>query len=122
MIETPAAAIMADRLAEVCDFFSVGTNDLVQYTMAADRQNSSVSYLCDGAPPPLLRILSYVGECAKNGGIWAGICGELASDINLTETFLRMGVDELSVSPGRLLAVRKRIREIDLREKFQKQY
>ena len=113
MIETPAAAIMADRLAEVCDFFSVGTNDLVQYTMAADRQNSNVSYLCDGAPPPLLRLLSYVGECAKNGGIWAGICGELAADTSLTEFFMKSGYTELSVSPPHILRVKKKLSELD---------
>lgn len=113
MIETPAAAIIADRLAEGCDFFSIGTNDLVQYTMAADRQNSSVSYLCDGAPEPLLRLLSYVGECAKNSGIWAGICGELAADTSLTEFFVKAGYTELSVSPPSVLRVKKKLSELD---------
>lgn len=113
MIETPAAAIMADRLAESADFFSVGTNDLVQYTMAADRQNSDVSYLCDGAPEPVLRLLSKIGECAKNGGIWAGICGELAADTSLTEFFMKSGYTELSVSPPRILAVKKKLSELE---------
>ena len=113
MIETPAAAIIADRLAQSCDFFSVGTNDLVQYTMAADRQNSNVSYLCEGAPEPLLRLLSHIGECAKNGGIWAGICGELASDTTLTEFFVKAGYTELSVSLPSILRVKKKLSELN---------
>lgn len=113
MIETPAAAIMADRLAEAADFFSVGTNDLVQYTMAADRQNSDVAYLCDGAPEPVLRLLSNIGECARNGGIWAGICGELAADTSLTEFFMKAGYTELSVSPPQILRVKKKLSELD---------
>lgn len=112
MIETPAAAIMADRLAAEADFFSVGTNDLVQYTMAADRQNSDVAYLCDGAPEPVMRLLSTIGECAKDRGIWAGICGELASDTSLTEFFVKSGYTELSVSPPHILRVKKKLSEL----------
>ncbi len=112
MIETPAAAIIADRLAEAADFFSVGTNDLVQYTMAADRQNSDVSYLCEGTPEPVMRLLSNIGECARNAGIWAGICGELAADTSLTEFFMKAGFTELSVSPPHILRVKKKLSEL----------
>jgi len=112
MIETPAAAIMADELAKEVDFFSVGTNDLVQYTMAADRQNNRVSYLCDDAPEPVLRLLSHIGECAGNAGIWAGICGELAADTSLTEFFVKAGYTELSVSPPNVLRVKKKLSEL----------
>lgn len=112
MIETPAAAIMADRFAEKVDFFSVGTNDLVQYTMASDRQNSDVSYLCEGSPAPVLRLLEWIGKCAKNAGIWAGICGELASDTELTEFFMKSGYTELSVSPPHILRVKKKLSEL----------
>ncbi len=113
MIETPAAAIMADKLAEVSDFFSVGTNDLVQYTMAADRQNSDVSYLTEGAPEPVLRLLSHIGECAKAAGIWAGICGEMAANTDLTEFFMKSGYTELSVSPPHILRIKKKLSSLD---------
>ena len=81
--------------------------------MAADRQNSNVSYLCEGAPEPLLRLLSHIGECAKNGGIWAGICGELASDTTLTEFFVKAGYTELSVSLPSILRVKKKLSELN---------
>jgi len=112
MIETPSAAIIADRLAENADFFSVGTNDLIQYTMAADRQNSDVSYLCDGVPESVMRLLANIGSCAENAGIWAGICGELAADTDLTEFFLESGYTELSVSPPHITRIKKKISEL----------
>lgn len=112
MIETPAAAVMADRFAEAADFFSVGTNDLVQYTMAADRQNSDVSYLCEGAPEAVMRLITHIGECANSAGIWAGICGELAADTSLTEFFMKAGFTELSVSPPHLLRVKKKLYDL----------
>lgn len=112
MIETPAAAIMADELAQVSDFFSVGSNDLCQYTLAADRQNRSVEYICHDVEPAL-RLIEYAAMSAHKHGIWIGVCGELASDIALTERFIAMGIDELSVSAPYILAVREKIRNID---------
>lgn len=112
MIETPAAAIMADELAEVSDFFSVGSNDLSQYTLAADRQNRSVEYICKDVEPTL-RLIEHAAKSAHKHGIWIGVCGELASDVSLTERFIAMGIDEFSVSAPYILAMREKIRNID---------
>ena len=114
MIETPAAAVMSDELAKLVDFFSIGTNDLTQYTLAIDRQNAKLDEFYDAHHPAVLRLIEMVVKNAHNAGIWAGICGELGADTTLTETFLKMGLDELSVSPGCILPVRKVIREADL--------
>lgn len=111
MIETPAAAVMSDELAKMVDFFSVGTNDLTQYTLAIDRQNAKLDEFYDAHHPAVLRLIEMVVNNAHKAGIWAGICGELGADTTLTETFLKMGLDELSVSPGCILPVRKVIRE-----------
>ena len=116
MIETPAAAILSGELAEKVDFFSIGTNDLTQYTLAADRQNDRLDDFYDPRHPAVLRLIAYVAENAQKAGIRAGICGELAADPSLTEVFLKMGIRELSVSPSFLLPLRKRIREICLEE------
>ncbi|MDR1898932.1 MAG: phosphoenolpyruvate--protein phosphotransferase, partial [Treponema sp.] len=112
MIETPAAALCAAELAREADFFSVGTNDLTQYTLAIDRQNEKLSRFMDTHHPALLRLLRMTVEGAHAGGIWAGICGELAADPEMTETLIEMGYDELSVSPAFILGTRKRIREM----------
>jgi phosphotransferase system enzyme I (PtsI) len=112
MVETPAAALCAEELAKEADFFSVGTNDLTQYTLALDRQNSKLEPFLDIHHPSLLRLLEMIAGAAKKGGIWAGICGELASDPELTEKFITMGFAELSVSPGFILRMRKSIREM----------
>ena len=112
MIETPAAALCADDLAKESAFFSVGTNDLTQYTLAIDRQNASLEKYLDTRHPALLKLLRMIVESAHKAGIWAGICGELASDPEMTSTFISMGYDELSVSPSFILGLRKRIREI----------
>ena len=114
MIETPAAAIISDRLAPLVDFFSVGTNDLTQYTLACDRQNPRLERFCDTHHEAVLRLIAFSAENAHRHGTWIGICGELASDLSLTETFLRMGIDELSVSPSYVLKLRDRVRHIDL--------
>ncbi len=114
MIETPAAAIMSDELAKHVDFFSVGTNDLTQYTLAIDRQNAKLDYFYDAHHPALLRLLAMIAENAHKNGIWAGICGELAADLTLTDTFLKMGYDELSVSPSRILELRKNVIESEV--------
>lgn len=111
MIETPAAAIISDKLAEEVDFFSVGTNDLTQYTLAIDRQNPRLDIFYQPHHEAILRLIRMVTKNAHDAGIWAGICGELGADMELTETFLDMGVDELSVSPGYILPIRKLIRE-----------
>lgn len=111
MIETPAAAIISDELAKEVDFFSIGTNDLTQYTLAIDRQNAKLENICDTHHPAVLKLIETVVKNAHKEGIWAGICGELASDLTLTERFLKMGVDELSVSASKVLALRKKIRE-----------
>lgn len=116
MIETPAAAIISDQLAPMVDFFSVGTNDLTQYTLACDRQNPKVEDFCDTHHEAILRLIEYSAKCAHAHGAWIGICGELAADTTLTETFLRMGIDELSVSPSFVLKVRDTVRNIDLRK------
>jgi phosphotransferase system enzyme I (PtsI) len=114
MIETPAAALIADRLALEVDFFSLGTNDLTQYALAVDRQNPRVGEFVDTHHEAILRLIAMVVEHAHTAGRWVGICGELAADVELTETFLRLGVDELSVAPASVLRVRERVRSLDL--------
>ncbi|MGI6095638.1 MAG: phosphoenolpyruvate--protein phosphotransferase [Lachnospiraceae bacterium] len=114
MIETPAAAIISDKLAQMVDFFSVGTNDLIQYTLACDRQNPDVERFVDTHHEAILTLIQMSAENAHKHGAWIGICGELAADTTLTETFLRMGIDELSVSPSFVLKVRDAVRKIDL--------
>ena len=111
MIETPAAVMMSRQLAKKVDFFSIGTNDLTQYTLAIDRQNTKLDEFYDAHHPAVLAMIRMVVENAHAEGIWAGICGELGADTTLTEEFLKMGVDELSVSASKVLAVRKVIRE-----------
>ena len=111
MVETPAAALISDRLAAEVDFFSIGTNDLTQYTLAMDRQNPKLDDFYDPHHPAVLRLIQMVVENAHKAGIWAGICGELGADTSLARTFLQMGVDELSVSPAKVLPVRRAIRE-----------
>lgn len=110
MIETPAAAINSDRLAKEVDFFSIGTNDLTQYTLACDRQNPSLERFADPHSPAVLRMIQMTIEAAHRHGIWCGICGELGADLSLTDTFLRLGIDELSVSPTSVLPLRNVIR------------
>ena len=114
MIETPAAAIISDRLAPMVDFFSIGTNDLTQYTLACDRQNPKLERFCDPHHEAILRLIDYTVKSAHQHGTWVGICGELAADCSLMERFLRMGVDELSVSPGEILRLREIVRMISL--------
>lgn len=114
MIETPAAAIISDKLAPMVDFFSVGTNDLTQYTLACDRQNPDIEQFVDTHHEAILRLIEMSAENAHKHGAWIGICGELGADTSLTETFLRMGIDELSVSPTFVLKVRDAVRSIDL--------
>ena len=116
MIETPAAALISDRLAPMVDFFSVGTNDLTQYTLACDRQNPDIEEFIDTHHEAILRIIEMSAENAHKNGAWIGICGELAADTTLTERFLRMGIDELSVSPSFVLKVRDAVRRTDLSE------
>ena len=114
MIETPAAAVISDLLAEEVDFFSVGTNDLTQYTLAVDRQNPSLDGFDDPHHPALIRLLGMIAQNAHKAGIWCGICGELAADLTMTDTFLEMGYDELSVSPTRVLQLRKKVCESEV--------
>lgn len=114
MIETPASVIISDDLAKEVDFFSVGTNDLTQYTLAIDRQNQKLDSFYNPHHKAILRMLKIVVDNAHANGIWAGICGELGADLELTETFLKMGFDELSVSPSKILRLRKKIRETKL--------
>ncbi len=114
MIETPAAALISDKLAPMVDFFSVGTNDLTQYTLACDRQNPDIEQFVDTHHEAILRLIEMSAENAHKHGAWIGICGELGADTSLTETFLRMGIDELSVSPTFVLKVRSAVRSIDL--------
>ena len=116
MIETPAAAVISDILAPMVDFFSIGTNDLTQYTLAIDRQNPSLEEFYQPHHEAVLRLIQQVIQNAHKAGIWAGICGELGADPALTERFLRMGVDELSVSPAQILPIREKIRSMDLRQ------
>ena len=113
MIETPAAALLSDELAREVDFFSIGTNDLTQYTLAIDRQNAKLDSFYDAHHPAVLKFIQMVIDNAHAAGIWAGICGELGADLELTQTFIQMGIDELSVSPGCILPLRKKIRETD---------
>jgi len=114
MIETPAAVLISDELAKEVDFFSIGTNDLTQYTLACDRQNAAIEKIADPHHPAVLKAIQMTIENGHKGGAWVGICGELGADTTLTETFLRMGIDELSVSPSRILTVREAIRKVDL--------
>ena len=114
MIETPAAAILSDRLAKEVDFFSVGTNDLTQYTLAVDRQNAHLGEFYDPYHPAVLALMAHIAKCAKAAGIWAGICGELGADPKLTETFIQMGYTELSMAPGRILETRKLVCESEV--------
>ena len=121
MIETPAAAVMSDRLAKLVDFFSCGTNDLTQYTLACDRQNNDLGRFFNPHHPAMLRLLKMVCDNAHKNGVWVGICGELGADLELTETFLAIGIDELSVSPRSVLPLRQKIRETtigDVKEKI----
>lgn len=113
MIETPAAVMISDLLAEEVDFFSIGTNDLTQYTLAIDRQNSKLDNIYDSHHPAVLRMIQKTIENGHKAGCWVGICGELGADMTLTETFLKMGIDELSVSPTFVLPIRKLIREMN---------
>ena len=114
MIETPAAAVISDKLAPMVDFFSVGTNDLTQYTLACDRQNPKIERFVDTHHEAVLRLIEMAAKAAHDNGKWIGICGELGADTSLTERFLRMGIDELSVSPPSVLKVRDKVRSIDL--------
>lgn len=114
MIETPAAVMISDLLAEEVDFFSIGTNDLTQYTLAIDRQNPKLDNIYDSHHPAVLRMIKMVIDNGHKGGCWVGICGELGADTTLTEEFLRMGLDEVSVSPNLILSLRDIVRNIDL--------
>lgn len=116
MIETPAAVMISDLLAKEVDFFSIGTNDLTQYTLAIDRQNPRLDKIYDSHHRGILRMIKMVADNAHANGIWMGICGELAADLSLTETFLSMGIDELSVSPSLILGLRKKVRETNVDE------
>ncbi len=116
MIETPASVIIAEDLAKEVDFFSIGTNDLTQYTLAIDRQNQSLDRFYDPHHPAILKMLKMVVDAAHKYGKWAGICGELGADLTLTKEFLAMGFDELSVSPGRVLPIRKIVLETNVKE------
>ncbi len=114
MIETPAAVMISDLLAKEVDFFSIGTNDLSQYTMAIDRQNPKLDSFFNPHHEAVLRMIDLVCQNAHKENIWVGICGELGADLKLTERFLKMGVDELSVSPSYVLPLRNKIRSLDL--------
>ena len=114
MIETPAAVMVSDELAQIVDFFSIGTNDLTQYTLAIDRQNAKLDDFYNPHHPAVLRMIKMVTDNAHKHGKWAGICGELGADPELTEEFMRMGLDELSVAPSMILKLRKAVREMDL--------
>lgn len=116
MIETPAAVMISDELAEKVDFFSIGTNDLTQYTLAMDRQNNNLDEFYNPHHKAILKMIQMVVENAHTAGKWVGICGELAADSALTESFVRMGVDELSVVPGKILELKKRVQEIKIQE------
>ena len=113
MIETPAAVMMSAELAKEVDFFSIGTNDLTQYTLAIDRQNPKLDDFYDSHHPAILRMIQMVIDNGHKEGCWVGICGELGADTTLTETFLKMGIDELSVSPSMIFPVRDKIRSTD---------
>ena len=112
MVETPAAVMISEELAKEVSFFSIGTNDLTQYTLAIDRQNQSLDTIYDSHHPAVLRMIRMTIENGHKGGAWVGICGELGADTTLTKTFVDMGIDELSVSPTYVLGLRKAIREI----------
>jgi phosphotransferase system enzyme I (PtsI) len=114
MVETPAAAVISDILAPAVDFFSIGTNDLTQYTLAVDRQNPEMEKYADTRHEAVLRLIKTVADNAHKNGIWVGICGELAADLTLTKRFLEMGIDELSVSPASVLKLRKAVCDTDL--------
>lgn len=114
MVETPAAAVMSEELAKKVDFFSIGSNDLTQYTLAIDRQQTQLDAFFDPHHPAVLKLIKMTIENGHKAGIWVGICGELGADLTLTETFLRMGVDELSVSPPSVLPLREKVRSLDL--------
>ena len=120
MVETPAAVMMSDRLAKLVDFFSVGTNDLTQYTLATDRQGGNLDRFFDAHHPAVLRMIKMAADNAHKAGIWIGICGELGADISMTETFMALGVDELSVSPSAVLPLRSTIRSINTAENREK--
>ena len=115
MVETPAAVMISEELAKEVSFFSIGTNDLTQYTLAIDRQNQSLDTIYDSHHPAILKMLKMIVDNGHKGGCWVGICGELGADTTLTETFLSMGYDELSVSPSMILKVRQEIRSLDLK-------
>lgn len=115
MIETPAAVMISDLLAQKVDFFSIGTNDLTQYTLAIDRQNQKLDSIYDPHHKAILRMIELVAQNAHKNGIWVGICGELGADMELTEQFLRMGIDELSVAPSFVLKLREKVRTLNLK-------
>lgn len=117
MIETPAAALVSDALAKEVDFFSLGTNDLTQYTLAIDRQQTKLDDFFDPHHPAVLRLIEMTAKNAHKAGIWVGICGELGADLSLTEAFLRMGIDELSVSATSVLPLRDKVRSLNLRKR-----
>nr|WP_319487391.1 phosphoenolpyruvate--protein phosphotransferase [uncultured Caproiciproducens sp.] len=114
MIETPASVMLSDLLAKEVDFFSIGTNDLTQYTLAVDRMNHTISKLFDSRHPAVLRMIEKTAESAINAGIWVGICGESAADTSLTEFYVKIGVSELSVTPSAVLELRKAVQQVDL--------
>ena len=116
MIETPAAAVISDILSKHLDFFSIGTNDLTQYTLAADRQNPDIGKFCDTHHVAILRLINMIVKNAHKNGTWVGICGELGADLELTEAFLAIGVDELSVTPSAILPIRKKVIETNVSE------
>jgi phosphotransferase system enzyme I (PtsI) len=114
MVETPAAAVLAHELAKESAFFSVGTNDLTQYTLAVDRQNAKLGEFYDPYHPALLALLAHIAKAANDNGIWAGICGELGADPKLQEKFIEMGYTELSMAAGRILESRKLVCESEV--------
>ena len=114
MIETPAAVMISDELAEMVDFFSIGTNDLTQYTLAVDRQNAKLGDFYDPYHPALLALMAHIAKAANDNGIWAGICGELGADPKLQKKFIEMGFTELSMAAGRILESRKLVCEADV--------
>ena len=116
MIETPAAVMISEELAEEMDFFSIGTNDLTQYTLAIDRQNQKLDRFYDAHHPAVLKMIQMTIDNGHKHGTWVGICGELGADMTLTETFVKMGIDELSVSPTFILPIRDIIRKTSVAE------
>ena len=114
MVETPAAAVLANELAKEAAFFSVGTNDLTQYTLAVDRQNAKLGEFYDPYHPALMALLAHIAKAANDNGIWAGICGELGADPKMQEKFIEMGYSELSMAAGRILESRKLVCESDV--------